>query len=505
MAERPVSEAERAIRERDFFESLLALGTETGFEPFLQRALELVVALTGARQGYLELRDVEDDSDAGTWWMARGFSDIEVDEIRSAISRGIIAEALTTGETVLTHSAQLDDRFRERASVKIRRIDAVLCVPLGEGSALGVVYLQGRAQGGAFSDEDRHDAETFARHLAPLAHHLLFRRREAVAGDATRELRARHRLDGIVGRSPALAEALAQAMLAAPLDVNVLLRGDSGTGKSQLARAIHANSPRAHGPFVEINCAALPSTLFESELFGARAGSHSEAKRDQRGKVTAAEGGTLFLDEVAEIPLEAQPKLLQLLQSRRYFPLGAADAVEADVRLVAATNCDLEEAVREKRFREDLLFRLQVLPVRMPSLRERREDVALLARALCGVVAARHRLGALALSPGAQRAIESAEWPGNVRQLENALEAAVIRAAGEGATGVEARHVFERIPEDAVDDAPTFQEATRRFQRRLLKEALDETGWNVAAAARRLDLARSHVYNLIGAFGLRRG
>jgi Nif-specific regulatory protein len=287
--------------------------------------------------------------------------------------------------------------------------------------------------------------------------------------------------------------------------VNVLLTGDSGTGKSQLAQVIHSNGPRANCPFVELNCAALPEGLIESELFGARAGAHSTAMKASPGKVAAAEGGTLFLDEIGELPLPAQAKLLQLLQSRRYYPLGASEAVDADVRVIAATNIDLEQAVADKRFREDLFFRLQVLPIRLPSLAERREDIKPLAERILRAVCQRHGFAELDQSPAALHAIQLAEWRGNVRELSHSLEAAAIRAAGEGVSQLERRHIF---PDSRNDDREaagvTYQDATRDFQRELLIHTLEETEWNVAEAGRRLDLARSYVYTLIDTFGLKR-
>jgi Nif-specific regulatory protein len=498
-----LDELERISAERDLYRRLLDLGGARDIEPFLQDALACIVGLTAAQQGYLEIREDADDAERGPWWMAHGCSGQDVERIRSSISRGIIAEALATGDTISTQSALLDSRFRTRESVRRERIEAVLCAPIADDEARGVVYLQGRKHPGPFSEADRGAAELVAHHLAPLASSLLRRRRAAQAADLTRPLREGHRLEGIVGRSRALAAALEQAMLAAPLDVNVLLTGESGTGKGQLARAIHDNSPRAPGPFVELNCAAIPATLVESELFGSRTGAHSGADRDRPGKVAAAEHGTLFLDEVAELPAESQGKLLQLLQSRTYYPLGDTQAVRADVRLVAATNTDLEEAVRERRLRDDLFYRLQVLPIRLPALRERRDDLVELAGALLERVRERHGLEPLELSPGALRAVEAAEWPGNVRQLENALEAGAIRAAGQGALSLETRHLFPEEPL-APEGELTFQEATRRFQRELLERTLGETDWNVTEAAHRLDLARSHVYKLVKAFGLSR-
>jgi DNA-binding NtrC family response regulator len=507
MSEPGSDELGRMKRERDLYRALLELGGQERLEPLLERALALVVDITGATQGYLEVRDPGSEDNAATWWMGHACSPDEVDEIRASVSRGIIAEALASGRTILTHSALLDERFRNRESVRARKIEAVICAPIGGDASRGVVYLQGRAAPGVFTDEAREHAEAMARHLAPFVDRLLERARSERAVDATRALRARYRVEDVVGHGAAIASALEQAMLAAPLDVSVLLTGPSGSGKSLLARAIHTNSRRSTGPFVELNCAALPESLIESELFGALAGSHSEARRNQPGKVAAAEGGTLFLDEVGEIPYAAQAKLLQLLQSRQYYPLGSPQPVQADIRLVAATNEDLREAVKERRFREDLFYRLQVLPIRMPALVERREDLPDLSAHLLAAACRRHNLPSLRLGAAGLRAIQAGEWPGNVRELEHAIEAAAIRAAGESSESIEPRHLFPtaaRPSASAAGGELDFREATRWFQRELLERTLREHDWNITEVARRLGLARSHVYNLIRAFDVGR-
>ena len=504
--DRSERELDKVRQERDLYRRLLDIGSQTELEAFLKEALTLVVEVTGARQGYLELHGADDDSPP-SWFIAHGFSASEVDDVRAQISRGIIAEALSTGQIIDTPSALLDPRFLERSSVRAARIQAVLCVPIGKDPPRGALYLQGRNQPDPFSTEDRERATLFARHLAPLADSLLLRRRTARAEDPTQPYRRRLNLGGVIGSSPALAALLHDVSLVAPIEVNVLLTGDSGTGKSQIARVIHENGPRARQAFVEVNCAALPETLIESELFGALPGSHSTATGRIPGKVNAAEGGTLFLDEIGEFPLAAQSKLLQLLQSREYYPLGATRPERADVRVIAATNTDLQAAVAEGRFREDLFYRLRVLPVRLPSIAERPSDVPDLARFFTSRACEQHGLRRLELSRGALRAVEAAEWPGNIRQLANAIEAAAIRASGQAAARIERAHVFPEVPAAATEDeqeSPTFQEATRRFQHELLERALQETGWNVAATARRLDLARSHIYTLIQAFGLQR-
>ncbi len=500
-------ELERVCKERDLYLALLGLGEQERVEPFLEEALSLLVAATGAHSGYLELRDPDEEpAEESVLWIARACTPEQVEQIRANVSRGIMAEALATGRTVLTRSALVDERFSARPSIQARGIEAVLCAPLGGEDGRGVVYLQGHS--GTFREEERTCIEALSRHLAPFAERILARARAARASDPLRDLRRRYRLNGFSGRSAALAAPLEQAMLAAPLDVSVLIIGPTGSGKSLLARAIHANSPRATGPFVELNCAALPETLIESELFGALAGSHSEARRNQPGKVAAAEGGTLFLDEVSEIPMAAQAKLLQLLQSRTYYPLGATTPGTADVRVIAASNADLRGAVRERRFRDDLFYRLHVLPIQLPGLAERREDLVDLAEQFAGAACRRHGLPALAPSRAALRAILATEWPGNVRELEHAVEAAAIRAAGRGSERIEPEHLFPeqaRGPSPAESEALSFRHATRLFQAEILAKTLQSCGWNVAEAARRLGLARSHLYDLIREFGMQRG
>jgi Nif-specific regulatory protein len=503
----PRHELEQLRRERDLYLRLLELGARIEIKSFLTDSLALVVELTGARNGYLELRDPNDGDEHALWYLSHGFSASETADVRSRISSGILAEVLATGQTVDIPSALLDPRFRDRSSVRAMQIETVLCIPIGQDPPLGALYLQGHSRPGPFAEEQRRCAEIFCHHLARLADSLIVRLRAEGAPDPTEPLRKSLRLDGVIGRSPALAALLREVAVVSPLDVSILLTGESGTGKSQIARIVHDNGRRSDHPFVEVNCAALPETLIESELFGAVAGAHSTAMRAISGKVAAAEHGTLFLDEISELTLASQAKLLQVLQSKQYFPLGASGPKTADVRVIAATNSDLEAAVREGRFREDLFYRLQVLPVRVPGLRERREDIPELARHFCEASAARHHLPALDLSLSALHALTNAEWPGHVRQLAHTVEAALIRAVGHGATAIEREHVFPgRVfaQEEAVETSETFQEQTRRFQARLLGETLDETGWNISETSRRLDLARSHVYTLIRAFGLER-
>jgi Nif-specific regulatory protein len=491
----------RLRKERDLYAGLLSLNLESDPEPFLKSALELITGIVGAERGCLELFDPHGLE--ASWFHATGFAPEELNKVRTMMSRGIIAEAVASGQVVLTPSALLDPRFRDRASVKLSQIDAVLCVPIGKDPPRGILYLQSQTPE-VFDKESVLQVELFASHLVPLANEIERKRRHSRAS-AVSELRAKLNASDVIGESQALARVLSEVALVAPLDVNVLLLGETGTGKTQLARVLHRNSPRADGPFVELNCAALPEQLFESELFGAEAGSHSTASRRIEGKVAVADHGTLLLDEIGELSLSSQAKLLQLLQSKSYYPLGASRPRHSEARIVAATNVDLEQAVAEKRFREDLFYRLQVIAIRLPSLAERAQDAPLLAHYFCERAIRAHKLRLVELSPAALRAIESSEWNGNMRELANVVEAATIRAAAQGVNRIETSHLFGATAVSRDSATPlTFQEETRRFQAGLVSRVLESTDWNVSAAARRLDLTRAHLYNLIRSFDLKR-
>jgi DNA-binding NtrC family response regulator len=317
------------------------------------------------------------------------------------------------------------------------------------------------------------------------------------------------RIDGMVGESETLRRVLQQVELVADTDVTVLITGESGTGKELVARAIHERS-RRQGPLVRMNCAAIPESLFESELFGHARGSFTGALHDRVGRFEAAQGGTLLLDEIGEVPLAMQPKLLRVIQEKELERVGETRSRKVDVRIVAATNRDLGAEVEAGRFREDLFYRLNVFPIENPPLRERREDIPLLAEHFVHVSARRLRRAAPRLSEGALRQLAAREWPGNIRELENVIERAVILAvdgqlrfdapaAGDGAVRVASPGAASALP-------LLSRAALEQHQREAIVAALEQTGGRVSGprgAAELLGMKASTLFSRMTVLGLR--
>jgi DNA-binding NtrC family response regulator len=307
----------------------------------------------------------------------------------------------------------------------------------------------------------------------------------------------------LVGNSQSLDKVIQQARSVALTSATVLLIGENGTGKEMLARAIHEESPRSSGPFVAVSCAALPETLIESELFGHEKGSFTSATFSRKGRFELADSGTLFLDEIGELSQSVQVKLLRVLQERSFERVGGNKTLSVDIRLIAASNRDLEKEVEAGRFRRDLFYRLNVVPLTIPPLRTRTDDIPILAAHFAAKCAEKHGRPTPELDSHLVEALVEYDWPGNVRELENLIERLLVLTTGPRLS-VEflPEKMLRALPDANVSDESTLEGASRAAKCRVILAALESTGGNKAAAAKRLAISRSYLHRLIGELGL---
>ena len=307
----------------------------------------------------------------------------------------------------------------------------------------------------------------------------------------------------LIGSSQSLEKTLKQARAVADTNATILIIGENGTGKEMLARAIHEESRRARAPFIAVSCAALPESLIESELFGHEKGAFTSATHARMGRFELADGGTLFLDEVVELSPNVQVKLLRVLQERAFERVGGTKTLNVDIRLIAASNRDLETEVEGDNFRRDLFYRLNVVPLVLPPLRERREDIPGLAAHFAAKAAEKHGRATPQLSPELIDSLHEYDWPGNVRELENLMERLVLLDR-QPALGLEflPEKMLKVLPAPGVPSETTFEGAVTALKQRLIVGALETEGGNKAAAAKRLGISRSYLHRLISEFGI---
>ncbi len=315
----------------------------------------------------------------------------------------------------------------------------------------------------------------------------------------------------MTGTSPAMVKLMEQILLVAPSNASVLITGENGTGKELVARSIHFHSQRKDKPFVEVNCAAIPEELIESELFGHEKGAFTGAVSQKKGKFDLADGGTLFLDEIGDMSLKTQAKILRILQERKFERVGGNRTVEVDVRIIAATNKVLEEEIRAGAFREDLFYRLNVVPFTVPPLRERRQDIPLLVEHFLDTFCRQEGIGHKVITPEAVEALKCYAWPGNVRELKNVVERLVIMTPG---TTVDVNHLPESIVSgelpreisagrlDGVFELNTLREAREEFEKEFILQKLEENNWNISKTAEVIELERSNLHRKLKTYGI---
>lgn len=312
------------------------------------------------------------------------------------------------------------------------------------------------------------------------------------------EVKDQSRFESMIGQSKPMQEIFDLIQDVAPMGSTVLITGETGTGKGLAAKAIHSNSPRSGGPFVAVNCGAVPEHLMESELFGHQKGAFTDAKETKKGRLELAHGGTLFLDEIGEISMRMQIDLLRILEDRVFYRVGGTQPLEADFRVLAATNLNLQEAIRKGKFREDLYYRINVISFKMPALRERKEDIPLLAEHFLYRFSQETNRAIDKISRGAMDEMMLYEWPGNVRELENALERAVV-------VGKTREIVLRDLPIFRPHDLkPDIGDSLREIEKEHITKVLNNNEWNITRSSRLLGIDRSTLYNKIRRYHIRR-
>jgi len=412
------------------------------------------------------------------------------------VSRTVARQVLEQGIAILGSDVPANDQLREVESLAASQVRSLLCVPLTVFQrVIGCIYL----------DSDSLDDRLQEDHLQLVT---------AIAGISAVALENARRLHwleqenqrltveisqerSLVGEGARMKEVYQFLKRAAPSDSTVLIEGESGTGKELAARALHRNSPRAEKPFVAINCAAIPETLLESELFGHERGAFTGAGALKKGRLEIADGGVVFLDEIGDLAPALQVKLLRVLQEREFERVGAVYPIRVDLRVIAATNCNLEEAVRENKFRRDLYYRLAVLKISMPALRERREDIPMLVRHFVQKHAKHCKVNPRPVSREALACLVNYDWPGNVRELENAIERALVLGGSE-------MILPEDLPESLLERASApemteakYHSAIKELKKQLIRDAVEQTQGSFADAARILGVHPNYLHRLI--------
>lgn len=312
----------------------------------------------------------------------------------------------------------------------------------------------------------------------------------------------------IIGESPAIKNILDTVSKVAKTDARVLINGDNGTGKELVAREIHKQSSRSENPLVEVNCAAIPNELIESELFGHEKGSFTGAVKERIGKFEQADGGTLFLDEIGDMSLNAQAKVLRNIEDGKLERVGGAKSINVDVRIVAATNKDLKEEIKQGNFREDLFHRINVIPIYVPPLKERKEDIPVLARHFLQAICEKNGFAPKEFTSSALSALKEMSWSGNVRELRNLIERLVIMISKDE---ISEKDIFSIIPpssadlDDMIDFSSNFQEFKEKAEKTYILRQLEKNNWNISKTAESLDIQRSHLYSKMKKYNIEKG
>jgi transcriptional regulator with GAF, ATPase, and Fis domain len=463
---------------RKLYEFSAQLMLKYDLTELLNHLLDSVVQITNADKGFLILLeggrlDVK---------VARNLKKENIADAVSQLSDAIIAKVVAEKKPIIISDAMNDVEFKSSMSVMNLKLTSVMCVPLLErGNLLGLIYVGNDSVANLFDEQRLQVLTIFAAQASLIVRNALLVNELQLDNRMLHDKLEQLRFGEIVGSSPAMQEVFKKVGKIAATDISVLITGETGTGKELIAREIHARSPRAKGPFVSINCGAIPENLLESELFGHVKGAFTGAVSNKLGKFHAADKGTLFLDEIGEMPLSLQVKILRALQEKVVVRVGDTRPESVDIRIIAATNRDLEAEIKGGRFREDLYYRLNVVNIHLPPLRDRGDDVLVIARYLLARYAPEYGNRVKGFSPNASVAMRKYRWPGNIREMENRIKKAIV-LADKALLGPED---LDLQPDDLPPILP-LADAKEKFQRDYINEVLALNNGNRTKTARDL-------------------
>jgi len=489
--------------DRRKFETLIEINTlinsnQTDVKDLLRLIVESATRLIEGEASSLLLLNPENNK--LYFEIALGTKGPEVQRFSLNLGEGIAGWVASNNRSLVVNDVQSDNRFFADISKKINfPTQAILAVPMRVNDrCVGVIEIINKLDGGGFSDEDLQWIEIFATQAAIAVQNARsFQKVQEEVYLLQDELQTDKGYHTFVGQSKAIQEKLQIARRAAATDSSVLLLGESGVGKELFAEQIHLHSPRCNGPLIRVNCAALPENLLESELFGHVKGAFTDATSDRRGRFELADHGTIFLDEIGDLPLNLQVKLLRVIQHKSFEPVGGSEPIRVDVRIVAATNKDIEAEVETGRFRADLYYRLNVLPIYIPPLRERREDIPQLADFFLKRFNRDIKKQIVGFSTAAVQTMLSYSWPGNVRELENAIERAVVVSQGDVIhpelfaleTGAHGRSDEYELK--------SLKGAVNVFKKHYIRQALERNEWNQTRTSKQLGIQRTYLSRLL--------
>jgi len=466
------------------FQKLLSLSqkllTNYDLPELLESMMDSVIEITNARKGFLILVDHDGMKIA----VARNVNRETILDASKQLSDSIVEKTCATKKPIIVSDALNDEEFNSSLSVINLNLSSAMCVPLlDRGGLLGVIYVGNDHIAQLFTQRDLDLLMAFAGQASLIVANAIMVNNLKLKNQNLSQQLHEKRFGSIIGACDAMKSVFKTIEKVAPTSVNVLVLGETGTGKELIAHEIHQRSPRSSGPFVTINCGAIPESLLESELFGHVKGAFTGAHATREGKFQAAHHGTIFLDEIGEMPLNLQVKLLRVLQERTITKVGASLSETVDIRVIAATNRDLEEAVKRNEFREDLFYRLNVVMLRLPPLRDRATDVVLIARFLVGEICREMNVGLKDFSADAIVAMQKYPWPGNIRQLENRLKKAVVLSDRSMLSAEDLD-----LPPEVLTDTVSLSDAKEAFALRYILEVLERNGGNRTQTARDLDV-----------------